>query len=274
MRRALYLLQLSLFKIEDNPTNGIFLLIGIGVVILAFFYLNRFNKKAVAKSNVEAATPKKLFSGTVLQRTAESLGLNAAQTKMLDFVLRTAAVTDPKTDMADPELIDSHFERAYQAIKERPDVDEEVQNRLALLFSTRNSIEAAQTARAGQSKGQVQRRFKRKGTVISCNLYTVRIEETGHKKERKMVVESRSVPGSIQDISVGGCAIKSNTSIPAGTRLKITFEHSGMPLAVLGQVLRLNQGTGTGTVMHVKFIKVPKKAMNSINAIVFDYRED
>jgi hypothetical protein len=60
--------------------------------------------------------------------------------------------------------------------------------------------------------------------------------------------------------------------VGAGSRLKIEFD-SGGTLAVLGQVLRLNR-SGRNTVMHTKFIKVPRKAMNAINAAVFDYHED
>jgi hypothetical protein len=275
MRQILALLQITQFQIQDNPANGLFLFLGIGVVILGFFFINRLNKKALAKSGSGgAAGPKRLFSNQDLQNAAKSLGLNAAQTKMLDFVLRIAAVTDAKTDVADPELLDSHFERAYQAIKEGSEAEEDVQNSIALLFSTRNSIEAAHFAASGQSKGQVQRCFKRKEGAIPCKLYTVRLEETGKKKEQKMVAGKSSVPGSIQDISVGGCAIQSDASFSAGSRLKITFDHSGTTLAVLGQVLRFNQGAEAGTVMHVKFTKVPRKAMNSINAIVFEYNDN
>ncbi|GHT97372.1 hypothetical protein FACS1894142_1770 [Spirochaetia bacterium] len=275
MRPVLALLQITQFQIRDNPANGLLLFVGIGVVILGFFFINRYSKKALAKSGSGGSVgPKRLFSNSDLQNAAKSLGLNAAQTTMLDFVLRNAAVTNAKTDMADPDVVDGHFEKAYRTIREGSEAEEAVQNRIALLFSTRNSIEAAHTAASGQSKGKVQRRFKRKEAAISCKLYTVRLEETGKKKERKMVVEKRSVPGSIQDISVGGCAIQSNASIPAGTRLKITFDHSGASLAVLGQILRVNKDDGANAVIHVKFTKVPRKAMNSINAIVFEYNDN
>jgi hypothetical protein len=271
MNGTLLPLQLSRFAIEDNPANVPLFFTGIGIIILISLGINRFNKKITAKNNASAAEPRQLFKTPDLWSTAKSLGLNAPQTKMLDFVLRNAAVTDPKPDMADPELADTYFEQAYQTIKEGQDEEDVMQNRLTLLFSTRNSIEAARNTRSGE---RLQRRFKRKEAVIPCNLYTVRVKDTGRKKERKMIVAKRPVPGSIQDISVGGCAIKSNAAIPVETRLKITFEHSGVSLAVLGQVLRFNQSAGTGTVLHVTFIKAPRKAMNGINALVFGYNDN
>ena len=88
-----------------------------------------------------------------------------------------------------------------------------------------------------------------------------------------MVVDTRRMTGSVTDISIGGCAIKTQSSIPAGTRLKIEFDSSrgSMPVAVLGLVLRVNRSGIANTIIHVKFLKVPRKAMNAINTLVFEY---
>jgi hypothetical protein len=58
--------------------------------------------------------------------------------------------------------------------------------------------------------------------------------------------------------------------------LKIEFDYSQspVPLAVLGQVLRINRSGITSTIMHIKFIKIPRKSMNAINAIVYEYGDD
>jgi hypothetical protein len=37
--------------------------------------------------------------------------------------------------------------------------------------------------------------------------------------------------------------------------------------------LRTNR-TGVNTVMHIKFLKVPRKGLNSINAIVYEYNDE
>jgi hypothetical protein len=131
-----------------------------------------------------------------------------------------------------------------------------------------------QLVHSNQIKRLFQRRFRRKQAVISAYFFFVRVEETGHRREKKMVVDKRRMTGNIMDISIGGCSIKTNVSVPLGTRLKIEFAPSGeVNAAVLGQVLRNNR-TGISTVMHIKFLKVPRKSMNMINALVFEYADE
>ncbi|MDR0386728.1 MAG: PilZ domain-containing protein [Treponema sp.] len=135
---------------------------------------------------------------------------------------------------------------------------------------------ALELIRASRSKNLVQRRFKREQVGISCYIRPVKIAETGsgRKKRMRMIVDRRRFTGVIQDISIGGCAVKTNAGITAGSRIKIEFDYGGSPgFAVLGQILRLNRN-GFNTVMHTKFLKVPRKAMNAINAAVFNYHED
>lgn len=131
-----------------------------------------------------------------------------------------------------------------------------------------------QLVHSNQIKRLSQRRFRRKQAVISAYFFFVRVEETGHRREKKMVVDKRRMTGNIMDISIGGCSIKTNVSVPLGTRLKIEFAPSGEAnAAVLGQVLRNNR-TGISTIMHIKFLKVPRRSMNMINALVFEYIDE
>jgi c-di-GMP-binding flagellar brake protein YcgR len=135
---------------------------------------------------------------------------------------------------------------------------------------------ALQIARGAPPKAMTQRRFRRKQAVLSCAFYTVRVEAAKDKKNAtRMVVDPRRYEGELADISIGGCAIQSSAAIPVGSRLKIEFGYSRsvVPVAVLGQVLRMNRGSLTSTILHIKFLKVPRKAMNAINTIVFEFNE-
>ncbi|MDR2069793.1 MAG: PilZ domain-containing protein [Treponema sp.] len=130
--------------------------------------------------------------------------------------------------------------------------------------------------RVSKPRNLVQRRFRRRQVGIFCYVHPVKIEETGtgRKKNVRMIVERRRFTGTMQDISIGGCAMKTNAAVAAGSRVKIEFDYGGSEgVAVLGQVLRFNQN-GSNMVMHTKFLKVPRKAMNAINVAVFDYLED
>ena len=132
---------------------------------------------------------------------------------------------------------------------------------------------ALQLLRARQAKAMTQRRFRRQQAILNCDFYTVRMEDLKNKKPPKMVVDPRRMTGSVTDISIGGCAIKTGISLPPGSRIKIEFNYarSARPVAVLGQVLRVNRSGITNTIIHIKFLKVPRMAMNAINSLVFEY---
>jgi hypothetical protein len=131
-----------------------------------------------------------------------------------------------------------------------------------------------QLVHSNQIRRLSQRRFRRRQTVTGCGFYFVYVEESGRKKEKKMVVDKRQLAGNIMDISIGGCSIKTNVNVPSGQRLKIEFMHENSTnIAVLGQVLRTNR-TGISTIMHIKFLKVPRRSMNAINALVFEYSDE
>ncbi|MDR2101584.1 MAG: PilZ domain-containing protein [Treponema sp.] len=142
--------------------------------------------------------------------------------------------------------------------------------------SASGRVKTLQLVHTGRPKSLVQRRFKRRQVDIKCSFYVVNLEESGsgRKKTVRMIVDKSKYNGTITDISLGGCAIRTGAAIKAGTRLKIEFQYASSPqTAVLGQILRLNR-SGISTIMHVKFIRVPGRAMNLINAVVFEYFEE
>jgi len=133
-----------------------------------------------------------------------------------------------------------------------------------------------QVTHDGKMKPLVKRKFRRKQTEIHCEFNFVNLEETGtgKKKTNKLVVDNRKFTGTVQDISIGGCSLKSSAPIQVGSRLKISIEYDDNYLiTVLGLVIRSNRSVA-GTIMHVKFLKVPRKAFNSISTLVFGYNDD
>nr|AGS53149.1 hypothetical protein [uncultured bacterium contig00060] len=116
-----------------------------------------------------------------------------------------------------------------------------------------------------------KRRYRRRQTVIACSLNLVYVEGSG--KKQRLVVDKRRLTGNITDISVGGCSTKTNLPIQVGARFKIQFKMDDENLAALGQVLRTNK-TNMGTISHIKFLRINQKAMNQINAFVYEYADD
>jgi c-di-GMP-binding flagellar brake protein YcgR len=134
-----------------------------------------------------------------------------------------------------------------------------------------------QMVQTGRPKSLGHRRFRRRQAEINCSFRLVNLEESGSGRKRtvKMIVDRSIYKGTILDVSLGGCAIRTSAGIKVGTRLKIEFQYaSSPPIAVLGQILRLNRSGAMNTIMHIKFLRVPARAMNIINAIVFEYLED
>jgi hypothetical protein len=369
--RAVYLfpLQLPTFYKQTDSQDVIYFFIGLGVFVVILFVVNaikkRYNPPAIS-GGIAGSSQARHFSGFALHRIANNIGLNKDQSRMLEYVLRNDGVADVERSLNSAALLDRHFKRAYRIIERGANTEEEAQERLSLLFSTRNALEASsgggnaavastrqvpvkaaavlslgqesypvkvistkgdhlvvenpenalgtpiklprggkvilsfftrsskgfsfetrilgsadspegpvlQLVHSNQMKRLSQRRFRRRQTVIPADFYFVRVEETGHRKEKKMVVDKRRMTGNILDVSIGGCSIKTNVAVPSGTRLKIEFTGiANINTAVLGQVLRTNR-SGISTIIHIKFLKVPRKSMNSINALVFEYADE
>jgi hypothetical protein len=134
-----------------------------------------------------------------------------------------------------------------------------------------------QLSHSGKAKALAQRRYRRKQVTAGCVFYFVFVEtiKEGRKKVPKLMVDKRRFVGTILDISIGGCSIKTSAPVQVGSRLKIDIDYSDdSALTVLGQVLRTNRTGAIGTIIHIKFIKVPRRAFNNINALVFGYEEE
>ena len=132
---------------------------------------------------------------------------------------------------------------------------------------------ALELSHSNRPKPLVQRRFRRKELNVRCIFHLVFLDstKTGRKQPPKLAVDPRRFTGTILDISAGGCSIKTSAPIQVGSRLKIEITYSDESMiAVLGQVLRTNRSAG-GTVIYIKFLKVPRRAFNNINALVFGY---
>jgi len=123
-------------------------------------------------------------------------------------------------------------------------------------------------AHSNQLKFLSKRRYRRKQVDVACFAYLVYVEGSG--KKQRLVVDKRRMAGNIADISVGGCSLKSRTPINVGAKLKIEFQLGDINVAALGQVLRINRAGGA-TITHIKFLKVPRKSMNVINAFAYEY---
>jgi hypothetical protein len=128
---------------------------------------------------------------------------------------------------------------------------------------------ALQLAHSGQIKKLSARRFRRRQAIIDTGCFSVFVDP----KTKKSIVDKRRNSGKIMDISIGGCSVKTTTSVNQGQRVKVEFIHNdGSIIAALGEILRISHN-GINTVVHIHFLKVPRRSLNSINAMVYEYEE-
>jgi len=364
---SLFLLQ-TYFK-KDDPVQATVLLIGLGVIIVGVFISSLLrNGLGIGKkpSKGGASNPTRRFSLFTLYKIRKTYGLNRDQGRVLEYVLKSNGVVEAERTVANPSVLDKHFKQTYKQIEKSSASEADAQQRIALLFSTRNAIEIYHNTSPGSASDQIlssgmelvlsanqqsyqtriissqkdgvlvesprssigsrisfargtkvkvafftrankgfsfesqiidnqdtsygpallisrsrniiamtQRRYRRRQIELDCGFYLVRLEPTKRNKPPKLIVEKRRLQGTLTDLSIGGCAVKTGFSVPAGSRLKIEFDYydNNMSVAALGQVLRINRSGAASSIMHIKFLKVPGKALNVINALVYEYNE-
>ena len=357
---SMFLLQSEWMPPESSQrAEGVIFAISIAilVVILVIFNVvrNRFKPRAGGYS--PSSSGPRLFSSFSLHRLTGNLGLNRDQLKMLDFVLKSGGINDPERFLNSPSMLDRHFKRAYRLIERSSPNTEDLNERLSVLFSTRNIIESnikdfaatstrqipekvpavltiekknypvqvissrgdtlvvenpqksagvllrpprgskaslafftksnkgfsvetrildmtdnagvpvLELAHSGQLKKLSARRFRRRQTIIDTAFYFVYVDS----QTNKSTVDRKRCAGKIMDISIGGCSVKTTTPASAGQRLKFEFTHNdNSTVAALGEVLRSTR-TGIYLILHIKFLKIPRKSLNSINAMVYEY---
>ena len=138
-------------------------------------------------------------------------------------------------------------------------------------YATMYGHSALQLAHSNQLRFLSHRKYRRKHAYIACFMFLVYVEGSG--KKQRLVVDKRRIAGNIEDISMGGCSIKTNAPVQVGARFKVEFTQGGNSVAALGQVLRTNR-TGVSTVIHMRFLRVSQKSMNIINAFVYEYANE
>ncbi|MDR0316595.1 MAG: PilZ domain-containing protein [Treponema sp.] len=357
---------MSDFRMTDTATykQAVSFVAAAIVVVIILVVANIIRKNITPNIGGNQSHASRHLSIFSLRQLARNMGLDREQTKMLQFVFKLDGVTNPEQSLYNSDRLDSHFKLSYRHFMRTVPSQEELNNKLSLLFATRNVIEAnsdnvettstrqipentptilmvskneypvriisskedcllvttpvdstgnplhllagitvnlsffaktskgfyvetrvlghsktakgqavLQLVHSGQIKRLSSRRYRRRQVAIATNFFSVYIEDVGRKKEKKMVVDKHCHSGSIQDISIGGCSIKTNAPVNSGSRLKIEFaRNQGADIAALGQVLRTNK-KGISTIMHVKFLKVPRNSLNLINGLVYGYAD-
>ncbi|MFW5684943.1 MAG: PilZ domain-containing protein [Spirochaetota bacterium] len=122
-----------------------------------------------------------------------------------------------------------------------------------------------------------KRRSPRREYDRPCYFYPVTVLTTGRGRKQKtqaFVNKNRRIFGRFEDLSAGGCAIRTQVPLPKGDILKIDFENAdGTPISVYGMVRAVERQRARGRLMHIKFTRVSRKHLNQIQSYVYGLTE-
>jgi len=190
---------------SSSSTGLIIFGIIFAVVIIVLIILNAA-KKSYGGGTGSGGGGSALFAGLTFSRLARNLGLDSEQTRMLSFVFKTDDVIEPEKSINTPALLDRHFRKTYRLIEQSQGNDSETQNKLSVLFSTRNVLENSMIGSINST-----RQLKDDITLIL---------NYGKDKISAKVLNSKTEQLAVETPkNVLGTQIK----IPKGTRLSVLF---------------------------------------------------
>lgn len=133
-------------------------------------------------------------------------------------------------------------------------------------------VEHASNIRQTQKRRSPRREYDR-----PCYFYPVTVLTTGRGRKRKtqaFVNKNRRIFGRFEDLSAGGCAVRTQVPLAKGEILKIDFENAdGTPMSVYGMVRAVERQRARGRLMHIKFTRVSRKQLNQIQSYVYGLTE-
>ncbi|MBU8912466.1 MAG: PilZ domain-containing protein [Spirochaetales bacterium] len=129
-------------------------------------------------------------------------------------------------------------------------------------------LEHATNIRQSQKRRSPRREYDR-----PCYYYPVTVIAVGKGRKAKkqaFVDKNRRIFGRFEDLSSGGCALRTQIPLSAGSILKIDFEAAdGSAMSVFGRVRSVDRSRARGRVMHIMFTRVSRKNLNQIQSYVY-----
>ena len=278
MNTALFLLQgLNQFQIKTSPVQTAITLVIGGIIAGVIIYLNVSksiqNSKVLKSGSVKINNPIAVPVSSDFFKMAKNYGLNRAEAVFLEKIFTDCGIR-PNSALRIKKELDENFAAAYKFIKHSNSNPEEEQKKMAMLFSIRNVIEFKNMLTESANNNQIPRRYRRKEAGIPCAFYIVIVTQVkqGLKTVQKLTVDPRKFSGVLLDVSIGGAAVSVRENYKVGIKIKLEFKIGRLSVATLGIVQRINKNNREA-VLHVKFIKIPPKSLQSLNEFTYNYKD-
>ncbi len=122
-----------------------------------------------------------------------------------------------------------------------------------------------------------KRRSPRRDYDRPCYFYPVTVLTTGRGRRQKtqaFVNKNRRIFGRFENLSAGGCAVRTQIPLSRGSILRIDFDIcDGTRISVFGMVRAVDHQRTRGRLMHIKFTRVSRKHLNQIQSYVYGLTE-
>ncbi|MFO8064163.1 MAG: flagellar brake protein [Spirochaetota bacterium] len=133
-------------------------------------------------------------------------------------------------------------------------------------------------AHTTQIRESQKRRFPRRDVDIPVFFWPVFIMSVGtgrHAKKRAFVSDERRNFGRLEDISAGGCSIRTQRPLKGGTLIKVEFETwDRTKLSAFGKIRSTQRTPLRNGIMHIMFTRVSRKNLNMIQSYVYGIVEE
>lgn len=119
------------------------------------------------------------------------------------------------------------------------------------------------------------RRHERIRIDLSCRFRHVRVANVvnGRHTMHRFYPEGKEYSATIIDISAGGCSLQTLSSVADNEYIELQCSLDGKYAdSMTGKVVSIEDAArGTGSVIHVKFAKMPRATMNRIFTLIFNF---
>jgi len=121
------------------------------------------------------------------------------------------------------------------------------------------------------------RQHNRKAFSCDCSITPVSVANivNGKHTEHRFYPSGKDNPGTMNDISAGGCSIISPYTPAQNQYIQIQCSlDSKNADSMIGKVVRISSGDSeANAILHIQFAKMPRATMNRIFALIFNYGE-
>lgn len=139
-------------------------------------------------------------------------------------------------------------------------------------YQQRKEFDEMVVAHTKNIRPMLQRKFKRIETNLRCMFHAVKVIERDGNKQ--YLPQEKGYPAVINDLSAGGCKIRTMLPIHEGFYIQIEIPSDTGIDSMTGIVIKSKKDADMkSSALHIRFVRMNKKTRNNIFALVYNYRQ-